>query len=56
MVISGVSFNEGVCKNMGKDQFVKAHEDSFFLDRSMKDRRTILADAYNIMNKKQEPL
>ena len=47
MVINGVSFNDEACLGMGR----KAHEGSFFLDRGMADRRRILCDAYDIMER-----
>ena len=51
MVINGVSFNDEACLGMGRKAFVKAHEGSFFLDRGMADRRRILCDAYDIMER-----
>lgn len=51
MVINGVSFNDEACLGMGRKAFVKAHEGFFFLDRGMADRRRILGDAYDIMER-----
>lgn len=49
MVINGVSFDERLCLEMRKGNFIKAHEDTFFLDREIRDRRKILSDAYDVM-------
>lgn len=47
--VSGVSFNDEECLKMTRKQFVKAHEDKFYLDRPVEERRIILDDAYSIM-------
>lgn len=49
MVMNGVSFNDDLCAAMSKGDFIKLHEESFFLDKSVKDRRKILSDAYDVM-------
>lgn len=39
---------------MSLNEFVKAHEEVFFLDKAISHRRVVLRDAYAIM-KKTEP-
>lgn len=50
MVMNGVSFNNEACLAVGKGDFIKAHEDTFFLDKEIRDRRKILSDAYDVMS------
>lgn len=52
VVMNGVSFNRDICSKMTRKQFLAAHENVFFLDRDIEDRRKILMDVYSIIKGK----
>ena len=47
MVVEGVNFIERAVRMLTKEDFVRMHEDVFFLDRKRDERRRILADIYS---------
>ena len=50
MVLNGVSFNEKLCLQMNRKEFIKEHVDSCFTDREKQDREKMLGDAYDLMS------
>ena len=52
VIMNGVSFNRELCAKMTRMQFLEAHENTYFLDRNIEDRRKILTDVYSIIKGK----
>lgn len=52
VIMNGVSFNRDVCAKMTSKQFLEAHENAYFLDHNIEDRRKILTDVYSIIKGK----
>lgn len=46
MVVEGINFIEGAVRRLDADEFIRMHENVFFLDREVGERRRILADIY----------
>lgn len=49
MNFEGVHFVVDACKSMTKDEFIAQMIDVHWLDRSKKERRKMLTDAYNLI-------
>lgn len=47
MEVEGINFIEEVIKHMEKGKFIAIHENVYFLDRELNERRKILSDIYN---------
>lgn len=47
MVVEGVNFIDKAVRRLTKAEFVRMHEDVFFLDRKKEERRRMLANIYS---------
>lgn len=52
MTVDGVTFVEEVCKEMTKEEFIKAHIGHFWLDRDEATREKMLAEVYSRITKR----
>lgn len=47
MVVENVNFIEKAVRKLMKEEFVRMHENMFFLDRKIEERRKMLSDIYS---------
>jgi len=53
MFVEGVNFIEHACKQMSREDFIKAHKNAVWLDREPKERTKMLSDTYDAITKEE---